>query len=120
MEIFQTFRFESAHRLPKVPPGHKCHNVHGHSYRVDVHVDGEVESETGWIIDFAEIEKSWAPINRTIDHKFLNDIPGLENPTSEVIAQWIWDQLVPDIPNLSKIIVWETQDCGAILTAPTT
>src|SRR5262249_17023376 len=89
-EIFKEFGFEAAHRLPFVPPEHKCHRLHGHSFRVQVHVTGEINAEAGWLIDFAEIKAAFAPLHDQLDHNYLNEIPGLENPTSENLAVWIW------------------------------
>lgn len=108
MEIFKEFTFEAAHRLPHVPEGHKCGRLHGHSFRVEVHVSGEVDAVTGWVIDFAEIKQIFKPIYERLDHHYLNDIPGLDNPTSEVLAQWIWRELAPSLAGLSAIVVRET------------
>src|SRR3954471_863290 len=82
-EIFREFTFEAAHRLPNVPEGHKCARLHGHSYRVEVRVSGEVGTETGWVVDFAEIKAAFRPLHETLDHHYLNEVHGLENPTSE-------------------------------------
>lgn len=114
MEIFKEFSFEAAHRLPHVPAGHKCARLHGHSFRVHVHVAGPVEEPTGWIIDFDDIKKAFRPIHEQLDHRYLNDIPGLENPTSEVLAKWIWIRLKPGLPRLSKVIVQETCTTGCV------
>jgi 6-pyruvoyltetrahydropterin/6-carboxytetrahydropterin synthase len=107
-ELRKTMNFESAHRLPHVPPGHKCARLHGHSFRVTVIVRGPIDPETGWVIDYSEIKKSSAPILEKLDHNFLNEIPGLENPTSEVLAQWFFDRLKPHLPALSQIVIHET------------
>jgi 6-pyruvoyltetrahydropterin/6-carboxytetrahydropterin synthase len=116
MEIFKEFIFEAAHRLPKVPEGHKCARLHGHSWRGVIYVRGAVDPRTGWIMDFAEIKRQFQPIYDVLDHHYLNDIPGLENPTSEVVAKWIWQALRPGLPGLSKVIVHETCTSGAIYT----
>src|SRR5436189_1156576 len=87
MEIFKEFTFEAAHRLPNVPSGHKCARLHGHSFKVEVHVRGAVGSETGWVVDFADIKDAFAPLHRQLDHNFLNELDGLQNPTSENIAR---------------------------------
>ncbi|HGS8136264.1 TPA: 6-carboxytetrahydropterin synthase QueD [Pseudomonas aeruginosa] len=108
MELFKEFTFESAHRLPHVPEGHKCGRLHGHSFRVAIHIEGEVDPHTGWIRDFAEIKAIFKPIYEQLDHNYLNDIPGLENPTSENLCRWIWQQLKPLLPELSKVRVHET------------
>ena len=114
MEIFKSFRFEAAHRLPHLPPEHKCTRLHGHSYKVDLHVVGEIDPETGWICDFAELKSAFAPIHQELDHRNLNEIEGLENPTSEMLARWIWQRLAPSLPGLSQIVVHETCTSGAI------
>ncbi|MFD1547353.1 6-carboxytetrahydropterin synthase QueD [Nonomuraea guangzhouensis] len=113
MEIFREFTFEAAHRLPNVPPGHKCARLHGHSYRIEVHVRGEVDPGTGWLMDFAEIKAAFKPILDQLDHYYLNEVPGLENPTSEVLAKWIWDRLIVSLP-LSAILVRETCTSGCV------
>lgn len=105
---------EAAHRLPNVPHGHKCERLHGHSYRVEVHVRGPVGRETGWIIDFAEITSAFQPLYERLDHHYLNEVEGLSNPTSENIARWIWERLRPALPILSKVIVHETCTSGCI------
>ena len=114
MEIYKEFTFEAAHSLPKVPDGHKCARLHGHSYRIQVHVHGEPGTKSGWIMDFAEIKSLVKPVIKELDHYYLNDIPGLENPTSENLAIWIWDRLIPQLPNLSKIVVSETCTSGCV------
>ncbi len=93
MEIFKSFTLESAHRLPNVPPGHKCARVHGHSFRVEIHVRGPVGEHSGWVMDFAELKAAFEPLFARLDHHYLNDVPGLENPTSENLARWIWREL---------------------------
>jgi 6-pyruvoyl tetrahydropterin synthase/QueD family protein len=113
-EIFKEFTFEAAHRLPHVPDGHKCGRLHGHSFRVALHVAGPVEPESGWLMDFAELKGRFEPLYRQLDHNYLNEIDGLENPTSENIARWIWDQLKPRLPQLSQVLVQETCTSGAI------
>jgi 6-pyruvoyltetrahydropterin/6-carboxytetrahydropterin synthase len=118
MEVFKEFTFESAHRLPHVPQDHKCARLHGHSFRAEIHVSGPIGSHTGWVLDFAEIAAACAPLLKQLDHNYLNDIPGLENPTSEVIAQWIWDRLHPSLPGLAKIVIRETCTSGAIFRGP--
>ncbi|BDZ88621.1 6-carboxy-5,6,7,8-tetrahydropterin synthase [Escherichia coli] len=99
--LFKDFTFEAAHRLPHVPEGHKCGRLHGHSFMVRLEITGEVDPHTGWIIDFAELKAAFKPTYERLDHHYLNDIPGLENPTSEVLAKWIWDQVKPVVPLLS-------------------
>jgi 6-pyruvoyltetrahydropterin/6-carboxytetrahydropterin synthase len=113
MEIFREFTFEAAHRLPNVPAGHKCARLHGHSYRIEVHVSGPVGEDTGWVMDFGDVSAAFAPVRDQLDHYYLNDITGLENPTSEVLARWIWDRLAPTLP-LSAIVVRETCTSGCV------
>lgn len=118
MEIFKEFVFEAAHRLPYVPEGHKCGRLHGHSFRVQIFVQGEVGSETGWIQDFAELKKAFEPYYQRLDHHYLNEIEGLENPTSENLALWIWERLTPALPGLSRVIVQETCNSGCVYQGP--
>jgi len=118
MDIFKSFVIEAAHRLPNVPAGHKCARLHGHSFRIDVHVSGEPGAETGWVLDFADIKAAFKPVFERIDHHYLNDIAGLENPTSERLAMWIWNELQPALPTLSKIVLHETCTSGCVYTGP--
>jgi 6-pyruvoyltetrahydropterin/6-carboxytetrahydropterin synthase len=118
-ELFKEFGFEAAHRLPFVPPGHKCSRLHGHSFRVAVHLKGPVDPVAGWVLDFAEIKDAWRPLDDALDHRYLNEVPGLENPTSENLARWIWDRLVTVLPGLSQIEVRETCTSGCIYEGPT-
>jgi queuosine biosynthesis protein QueD len=113
-EIFKDFTFEAAHRLPFVPEGHKCFRLHGHSFRVEVHVSGEVDKQTGWIVDFADIKAAFKPLHEQLDHNYLNEIPGLENPTSENLARWIWDRIERALPGLSRVVVRETCSSGCV------
>jgi 6-pyruvoyltetrahydropterin/6-carboxytetrahydropterin synthase len=114
MEIYKEFTFEAAHRLPNVPDGHKCGRLHGHSFKAVIYVRGPVGKETGWIIDFAEIKKAFKPLYQQLDHYYLNEIAGLENPTSENLAIWIWQRLQPVLPSLSKVVINETCNTGCI------
>ncbi len=114
MEIFKELTFEAAHLLPNVAPGHKCGRLHGHSFRAEVHVRGEVGRETGWVIDFADIKEAFAPLREQLDHNYLNEIEGLSNPTSENLARWIWRHLQPTLPGLCKVVVRETCTSGCI------
>lgn len=113
MKITQAFTFEAAHRLPKVPATHKCHRMHGHSYRVELQLEGPINAETGFVIDFFDVEKVFGPLLQTLDHHTLNEIPGLENPTAENIAIWIWDKTKPLLPQISSVKVFETPSCWA-------
>ncbi|MDT8399990.1 MAG: 6-carboxytetrahydropterin synthase QueD [Pseudomonadales bacterium] len=114
MDIYKEFSFEAAHHLPQVPAGHKCARLHGHSFHVAVHVAGPVDDRLGWVMDFADIKAACKPVFKRLDHYYLNEIPGLENPTSENIARWIWQALKPDLPQLSKLVVRETCTSGCI------
>lgn len=116
MDIFVTLSFDAAHRLPCVPAGHKCGNLHGHTFTVEVHVGGDVDAERGWVIDFGDLKRLARPVVDSLDHAYLNDIPGLENPTSENIARWLWNRLLPDLPGLSRIVVRESPTSGAMYT----
>lgn len=107
-EIAKTVSFEAAHRLPNVPEGHKCARLHGHSFRVELVVEGEVDPKTGWVRDFADLSEAFAPLHARLDHHYLNEVEGLENPTSENLARWIWDHLAAALPGLSAVTVQET------------
>ena len=111
-ELFKEFIFEAAHHLPNVPKGHKCGRLHGHSFRVGIYIEGPVDTYTGWVMDFAELKSIFQPLYDQLDHYYLNDIKGLENPTSEVLAKWIWDKLKPNLPLLSQVEVKETCTAG--------
>lgn len=113
MEIFKTFTLESAHRLPNVPAEHKCARVHGHSFRVEIHLRGPVDKHLGWVLDFADVKAAFQPLYDQLDHRYLNDVPGLENPTSENLARWIWQRLQPALPQLAVVVVHETCTSGA-------
>lgn len=108
MELFKEFKFEAAHRLPNVPEGHQCNRLHGHSFRVALHVEGPVDESMGWVIDFSELKQAFKPYLAMLDHNYLIEIEGLENPTSENIARWIWDRVKPQLPLLSQVVVRET------------
>ncbi len=114
MEIWKEFTFEAAHLLPNVPHDHKCKRLHGHSYRVRVYVEAELDPVLGWVIDFADIAAAFEPIRLRLDHYYLNEIEGLENPTSEVLARWIWERLRPTLPILSRVEVSETCTSGCV------
>jgi len=116
MEVFKAFTFEAAHRLPNVPTGHKCGRLHGHSFCIEVHIKGQVMEPAGWIMDFAELKKAFQPIYDQLDHFYLNEIEGLENPTSENLAKWVWQRLKPILPELSKVVVRETCTSGCVYT----
>lgn len=112
VELYKQFTVEAAHRLPNVPPGHKCARLHGHSFGIELRVRDPLDPALGWVMDFAEIKTAFQPLYDQLDHHYLNDIPGLENPTSEVLAVWIWDRLKPVLPLLSAVVVRETCTSG--------
>ncbi len=107
-ELIKTFFFEAAHSLPNVPEGHKCRRLHGHGYRVDIHVTGEVDGRTGMVMDFDRVKGVVGPILDQLDHRLLNDVPGLGNATSELLAEYLWNRIAPDLPELSAVTVWES------------
>ena len=114
MRVFKEFSFEAAHRLPNVPDGHKCARLHGHSFQVRVSVDGPVGVESGWVMDFADVKAAFRPLHDRLDHRYLNEIVGLENPTSENLARWIWRELRPSLTGLAEIEVRETCSAGCV------
>src|SRR5437773_94350 len=105
MDIFKIFTLEAAHRLPNVGPGHKCARLHGHSFRIEVHLRGPFDKRSGWVMDFADVSAAFEPVKRQLDHNYLNEVDGLANPTSENLAIWIWTKLRIPLPSLSKIVV---------------
>lgn len=113
MKLYKDFTFEAAHKLPLVPKDHKCFQLHGHSFKVRVYVQGPV-NEMGWVVDFAELKDICRPWIELLDHSFLNEISGLENPTSENIAMWLWDKLIQELPKLSAVEIKETCTSGCI------
>jgi len=114
MDIFRVFQIEAAHRLPNVPDGHKCARIHGHSFRIEIHVSGPVGETSGWVMDFADLRMAFQPLFEQLDHHYLNEVEGLENPTSENLARWIWQRLKPDLPGLTKVAVQETCNAGCV------
>ena len=110
VRLVNEFRFEAAHRLPKVPAGHKCERLHGHSFKIELTVAGPVDPATGWFIDFGIVHDAWQPLYDRLDHHYLNEVEGLENPTSEVLARWLWENLKPRLPELQRVTVHETCD----------
>ena len=108
MELRKTFQIEAAHRLPNVPTGHKCARLHGHSWSIEVAIEGPVGDDTGWVMDYADLKAAFQLIHDRIDHNYLNEIPGLENPTSERLAVWLWNELKPRLPLLSELVIAET------------
>jgi len=116
LDIFKLFYIEAAHSLPNVPEGHKCRRLHGHSFRVEIHVSGPVSEPEGWVQDFAELSTAFKPLFEQLDHHHLNTIKGLENPTSENLARWIWQRLQSELPLLSKVVIQETCTAGCVYT----
>ncbi len=114
MVIFKKFAFDSAHFLPNVPEGHKCKNIHGHTYHLTVFLEGDLVDDMEWVMDFKELKDVVKPVIDLLDHQLINDISGLENPTAERIVIWIWDQIKPKLPLLSKLELNETPTSGAI------
>ena len=108
VRLIREFTFEAAHRLPNVPDGHKCGRLHGHSFRVELVCVGDIDPQSGWLVDFGEVKEKFAPLLDRLDHHYLNEIEGLENPTSENLAKWIWARLKPALPSLNQINVAET------------
>ncbi len=118
MEIFKKFRIEAAHRLPNVPEGHKCSRLHGHSFEIEIHLRGAIEPTLGWVCDFSDVKAAFAPLFEQLDHHYLNDVPGLDNPTSENLAVWIWDALKPRLSLLFRVVVHETCTSGCCYEGP--
>lgn len=118
MQLRKSFQIEAAHRLPRVPAGHKCGRLHGHSFIVEVVVEGPVDPNLGWVMDYADIKAAFRPLYDLLDHNCLNDIPGLENPTSESLASWIWTHLKPALPLLTEIAIAETCTSRCVYKGP--
>jgi 6-pyruvoyltetrahydropterin/6-carboxytetrahydropterin synthase len=116
MELFKEFTFDSAHWLPNVAEDHKCRRIHGHTYRLRVCVDGPLDPHLGWVMDFADLKRVVEPLIKRLDHHLLNEIEGLENPTCELIAVWLWDRIKPEVPLLSRVILHETPTSGVVWT----
>jgi 6-pyruvoyltetrahydropterin/6-carboxytetrahydropterin synthase len=117
-ELVHTIRFESARRLTRVPPGHPCGRLYGLAFYLDIHVLGDLGLDTGWVVDFGDIERAFAPIRQQLDHGYLNDLPGLENPTSEVLVTWIWHRLAPVLAGLSQLVLRENDVSRVIYRGP--
>ena len=112
-QAWRRYAFQSAHQLPMVPPGHKCGNMHGHGFEVILHTrlaDGADPLDSG----YGALDAAWAPLHAELDYACLNELPGLENPTSEIMSSWIWNRLHATLPTLSKVTVFETASCGAV------
>lgn len=118
MDVSCSFGFEAAHRLPNVPDGHKCARLHGHSYTVEVTVTGDVDEHLGWVVDFGDIKRKVRPIVGELDHRYLNEVPGLENPTSENVARWMWDRITGGGLRPSAVAVRETCTSHVVYRGP--
>jgi 6-pyruvoyltetrahydropterin/6-carboxytetrahydropterin synthase len=116
MTVVCDVRFESAHRLPHVPAEHKCHRLHGHSFRGELHVQGPVDPHAGWVMDYADVRAAFVPLHKVLDHHYLNEVPGLENPTSENVARWIWERLKPTLPGLVAVVIHESCTARCVYT----
>jgi 6-pyruvoyltetrahydropterin/6-carboxytetrahydropterin synthase len=114
VELIKEFRFEAAHRLPRVAPDHKCARLHGHSFKFELHVEGPVDEGSGWLIDFGVLDQALAPLLAQLDHHYLNEIDGLDNPTSEVLARWIFERVRPTVPQLTAVTLYETCDARCV------
>ncbi|TNF31833.1 MAG: 6-carboxytetrahydropterin synthase QueD [Deltaproteobacteria bacterium] len=115
--IAHRFRFEAARRLPRLPDDHPCARVHGHGFEVELEVTGPIDAELGWVADYADLDRAWRTVAAELDHAYLNDVPGLENPTSELIAVWLWRRLGPILPGLDAVSVMETPTTRATIRA---
>ena len=111
-EVYKELRFEAAHLLPNAREGHKCRRLHGHSYYVTLVVRGPLDPHLGWVMDFADLKAAFEPLEKVLDHSYLNEIEGLENPTAEILAVWIWQRLEPTVPALSEVRIAETCTSG--------
>jgi len=118
VRLVREFRFEAAHRLNNVPDGHRCGKLHGHSYQLEITLEGPIDLQSGWLIDFGEIDAVWRPIYDQLDHSLLNELPGLENTTCELLTKWLWDALKPSLPMLKRVALWETKDARCEYDGP--
>jgi 6-pyruvoyltetrahydropterin/6-carboxytetrahydropterin synthase len=118
LELRKTFQFEAAHRLPNLPATHKCRRLHGHSFRAEIVVTGPCDPKLGWVMDYADISDVFTPLWEQLDHRYLNEVAGLENPTSENLAIWIWDHLKPALPQLAEVVVAETCTARCVYRGP--
>lgn len=114
MTIYKEFEFDAAHNLTQVPEGHKCSNLHGHTFKLIVFLRGNINPDRGWVVDYGDIKEAMEPLLEQLDHAVLNELPGIQNPTSENLCVWIWERLKPAIPQLFKIELKETKSSGCI------
>lgn len=117
-ELRRSYHFEAAHHLPRTPEAHRCHRMHGHSYEVELHVVGRLDETVGWVVDFAALDEAFAPLRDELDHRLLNDIEGLDNPTSELLARWVWQRLTRPLPGLRAVVVRETPRSACVYRGP--
>ena len=113
IDVSCEFRYEAAHWLPKVPDGHQCGRMHGHSYHLTVTVVGPVRPD-GFVIDFADIKAAVNPLIEQLDHQCLNDV--IDNPTVENQLIFLWDNI--DIPGLHELTLRETATNSATYRGP--
>ncbi len=118
MTIYKQFTFDAAHLLPNVPEGHKCKQLHGHTYQLTVFVSGSLQLPEQWVMDYGDLKAIVKPVIDQLDHRFLNDIPGLDNPTAEVLVSWLWDKIKPSLPQLKTLELKETPTSGVIYNGP--
>ena len=118
VELSREYRFEAAHQLPKVPPGHRCSRLHGHSYKIEIMFRGPVDEKSGWLIDFYDLDHAVQPLVEALDHHLLNEVEGLENPTCERLCSWVWRRLAPALPQLAAVTIWETVDARCTYRGP--
>ena len=114
MIVYKKFNIESARSIPKLPKTHPCHHIHGHSFKIIISVKGPVNKQNGFVTDFQDIDDAFSPFKKELDHSYLNNIEGLQNPTSENICIWIWDKIQSSLPNIYKIEIKETDSTGCI------
>lgn len=116
IEVFREFVIESARRLPYLPANHPCAAMHGHTFRIQIYVQGPIQCEAGWVMDFADLDRHVQALRGELDHRVLNEVAGLENPTTELLARWIWQRLQPSVPGLSRIVIQENPNSGCVYT----
>jgi 6-pyruvoyltetrahydropterin/6-carboxytetrahydropterin synthase len=112
--LTRSFRIEAARRLPRLPSSHPCSRLHGHSFLIELELVGDIDPELGWLVDYDEIARLWTPLASMLDHRLLNEVEGLENPTSEHLARWIFDRMRPTLPMLTAVTLMETPETRAI------